>query len=221
MIMLSRNRIVGASIAMAALGGVVAAAAFAQERPAPTMSFFVTSVGLGNGANLGGLEGADAHCQSLAAAVGAGDRTWRAYLRTVDADGEPGVDARDRIGAGPWYNAEGVEIATDITSLHTANQINKETALTETGATVNGRGDNPNVHDMLTGTRQDGTAANMTCANWTSNSDRDATFVGHHDLVGNAAGINYWNYSHQTAGCSQQALVRTGGAGLFYCFAAD
>jgi hypothetical protein len=221
MIMLSRNRIVGASITMAALGGVFAAVASAQAPPPPAMSFFVTSVGLGDGANLGGLEGADAHCQSLAAAVGAGDRTWRAYLSTIAADGEPGVDARDRIGAGPWYNVERVEIATDITALHRDNLINKETALTETGLVVNGRGDDPNIHDMLTGTRQDGTAANMTCANWTSNSDRDATFVGHHDLIGNTAGINFWNYSHQTAGCSQQALVRTGGAGLFYCFAAD
>ena len=219
--MLSRNWMIGASIAVITGGGTLAAAALAQDGPAPNMSFFITSAGLGDGGNLGGLEGADAHCQSLTAAVGAGDRTWRAYLSTLGSDGAAGVDARDRIGTGPWHNADGVLIATDIAQLHSDNAINKETALTEAGQVVNGRGDSPNDHDILTGTRQDGQATNMTCANWTSNSNADATFVGHHDLVGNLAGTNYWNYSHQTAGCSQQALVRTGGAGLFYCFAAD
>ena len=220
--MISRNWLLGASVATAAVGGMIAAAAVAQDGPAPNMSFFITSAGLGDGANLGGLEGADAHCQALADAVGAGDRTWRAYLSTIAVDGAEGVDARDRIGEGPWFNAEGVMIAENVAMLHgNDNNVNKETALTEAGAIVNGRGDSPNVHDILTGTRQDGTAANMTCANWTTNSDGDATFVGHHDLIGNQAGINYWNYSHQTAGCSQQSLVRTGGAGLFYCFAAE
>jgi hypothetical protein len=217
--MLSRNWIIGASITAIAAGGVLVAAALAQNAPAENMSFFVTSAGLGDGANLGGLEGADAHCQSLAAAVGAGNRTWRAYLSTTGADG---VNAGDRIGAGPWYNAGGVMVAEDLAMLHgDANNINKETALTETGAIVNGRGDNPNMHDILTGTLQDGTAADMTCANWTTNVDDNFTYVGHHDLVGNQAGINFWNYSHQTRGCSQPGLVSTGGAGLFYCFAAD
>jgi hypothetical protein len=220
--MLSRNWIIGASVTAIAAGGVLAAAALAQDAPAENMSFFVTSTGLGDGANLGGLEGADAHCQSLAAAVGAGDRTWRAYLSTIAVEGAEGVNARDRIGAGPWYNAQGVMIAEDLAMLHgDANNINKETALSEAGAIVNGRGDNPNMHDILTGTLQDGTAADMTCANWTTNGDDNFTYVGHHDLEGNPAGINFWNYSHQTRGCSQAGLVGTGGAGLLYCFAAE
>lgn len=213
--MRNRNVIVAAAI-VAAAGGGLAGSAMAQDNE---MSFFVTSVGLGDGANLGGLEGADAHCQALADAVGAGDRDWRAYLSTT---GDEGVDARDRIGAGPWFNAEGVMIAADVEELHSeANNIDKETALSEAGELINGRGDSPNVHDILTGTLQDGTAADMTCANWTTSSDADATIVGHHDLVGNPAGINFWNYSHGTRGCSQSSLVSTGGAGLFYCFAAD
>lgn len=200
-----------------AAGGLLASTSMAQ---APEqLGFFVTSTGSGDGGNLGGLEGADAHCQSLAAAVGAGDREWRAYLSTT---GDDGVDARDRIGEGPWYNAEGVMVAADLEELHSeSNNINKETALTENGDIVPGRGDSPNQHDILTGSLQDGTSAGASCANWTSSSDEDSTFVGHTDLTGNPAGINFWNYSHQTRGCSQEGLVSTGGAGYFYCFAAD
>jgi hypothetical protein len=191
--------------------------AWAQES---AMSFFVTSVGIGDGANLGGLEGADAHCQSLAEAAGAGARVWRAYLST---SGDGAVNARDRIGSGPWVNAAGVEIAASVEELHTEpNKINKETALDENGQTVKGRGDEPNQHDILTGAQQDGTAfpagEDMTCGNWTSNGE-GAAMVGHHDLIGNPEGINFWNFSHPSSGCSQQNLVDTGGAGLLYCFA--
>ena len=217
-----RNLTVLGALSAAAVGGFVVAGAMAQGENPSEMSFFITSVGLGDGANLGGLEGADAHCQALASAVGAGDRTWRAYLSTLETADAEGVDARDRIGEGPWYNVEGVLIATDLAQLHSSEaNINLGTGLTELGTPVNGRGQNPLEHDILTGTRQDGRAVNGTCANWTSNADDDFTYVGHHDLVGNAGGINYWNYSHRTAGCSQAALVQTGGAGYFYCFAAD
>jgi hypothetical protein len=193
----------------------------AQE-VSPEMSFFVTSVGVGDGANLGGLEGADAHCQVLAEAAGAGDKTWVAYLST---QGEGAVSARDRIGEGPWVNAQGTQIAADVEELHSeANGITKETALSETGGVVNGRGDEPNMHDILTGSQQDGTAfaeeADMTCSNWTSNGEGSA-MVGHHDLIGNPEGVNFWNFSHGSRGCSQEDLVGTGGAGLFYCFAAN
>ncbi len=195
--------------------------AFAQE-VSPEMSFFVTSVGLGDGANLGGLEGADAHCQALAEAAGAGDKTWAAYLST---QGEGAVNARDRIGQGPWVNARGTQIAADVEELHSeANGITKDTALSERGEVVNGRGDEPNMHDILTGSQQDGTAfaeeADMTCGNWTSNGEGSA-MVGHHDLIGNPEGINFWNHSHGSRGCSQEDLVGTGGAGLFYCFAVN
>jgi hypothetical protein len=183
----------------------------AQEA-SPEMSFFVTSAGLGDGANLGGLEGADAHCQSLAQAAGAGDRTWAAYLST---QGDGAVNARDRIGAGPWVNALGTQIAASVEDLHSENNaINKETALSETGSVVNGRGDEPNMHDILTGSQQDGTAFpagdDMTCGNWTSNGEGSA-MVGHHDLIGNRQGINFWNVSHGSRGCSQDDLVGTGG----------
>jgi hypothetical protein len=184
------------------------------------MSLFIASVGKGDGANLGGLEGADAHCQSLAQTVGAGGRTWHAYLST---SGEGAVNARDRIGTGPWFNAKGVQIAANVEELHSdANKINKETALNERGETVKGRGDDPNQHDILTGTQRDGRAfpagEDMTCGNWTSNSE-GAAMVGHHDLIGNPQGINFWNFSHPSRGCSQENLVSTGGAGLLYCFA--
>ena len=210
-----------ASAALLAFG--TAAGAQAQEsNAAADMTFFVTSTGLGNGASLGGLEGADAHCQSLAEAVGAGGRTWRAYLST---SGEGAVNARDRIGSGPWVNAKGVQIAASVEELHgETNNINKETALDERGETVKGRGDEPNEHDILTGTQRDGTAfaagEDMTCGNWTSGSEGTA-MVGHHDLIGNPQGINFWNFSHPTRGCSQDNLISTGGAGLFYCFAAQ
>jgi hypothetical protein len=215
-----KGRFAAAFLATSTVGLLLAGSAPAQDNYTPAgMTFFVTSVGLGDGANLGGLEGADAHCQSLAAAVGAGDRTWRAYLST---DGTGGVDARDRIGTGPWTNATGVVIANNLDELHAGpNAITKDTALNELGAIVNGRGDTPNMHDILTGTNQDGTAAaGMTCANWTTNGEGTA-IVGHHDLVGNPAGVNFWNFSHGTRGCSQDGLVGTGGAGLLYCFATN
>jgi hypothetical protein len=182
------------------------------------MSFFVTSTGLGDGANLGGLEGADAHCQSLAQTAGAGDQTWVAYLSAE------GVNARDRIGAGPWVNADGVTIATDIDNLHSdANNLTKETVLTETGAVVAGRGDTPNQHDILTGSNADGTlAAGMTCGDWTLNGEGSA-MVGHSDRLGPETlptGTS-WNAAHPSRGCSQEDLIGTGGNGYFYCFAAN
>lgn len=187
----------------------------AQDTP---MTFFITSVGSGDGANLGGIAGADAHCQALAEAVGAGDQTWRAYLSTADEH------ARDRIGNGPWHSANGALIAESVDALHSdANAISKATALTEAGQTVNGRGDSPNQHDVLTGSNADGTLSDgNTCADWTSNGDGSA-IVGHHDRMGlrDDAPSKSWNASHPSRGCSQEALVGTGGAGLFYCFAAN
>jgi hypothetical protein len=188
-------------------------------------TFFVTSRGLGKGGDLGGLAGADAHCQSLAQAEGAGDHTWRAYLSISASAGQPGVHARDRIGKGPWYNAEGLLVAASLDELHSdTNRINKETAVTERLDPVNGVGDNPNVHDILTGSRPDGTsyAANedLTCRNWTSGSDGRAQ-VGHHDRRGRDAGVNSWNSVHPSRGCGQPDLQATGGAGLFYCFGID
>ena len=207
-------------LASAALLSVaIASTAPAQEAE---MTFFVTSAGPGNGADLGGLEGADAHCQSLAEAAGAGGRTWRAYL---SSSGDGAVNARDRIGAGPWTNAKGVEIAASVDQLHSdANNLTKETALDETGALVKGRGDEPNQHDILTGSQPDGTAfagaEDMTCGNWTSSGD-GAAMVGHHDRMGlrDDAPSKSWNSSHPSRGCSQENLQGTGGAGLFYCFA--
>lgn len=181
------------------------------------MSFFVSSVGLGKGANLGGLAGADAHCTQLAEAAGASGKTWRAYLSTSE------THARDRIGAGPWHNAKGVKIADDVASLHgEANALTKETALDEKGNVVNGRGDKPNRHDVLTGSLPDGTAAPETCNNWTSDGEGSA-IVGHHDRIGlrDDAPSKSWNSSHPSRGCSQEALVGTGGDGLLYCFAAN
>jgi hypothetical protein len=190
------------------------------------MSFFVTSAGPGKGGDLGGLAGADRHCQSLASAVGAGHRTWRAYLSAQPTASQPGVNARDRIGTGPWQNAKGVVIATDVAQLHASNNINKQTALTETGAIVNGSGDNPVTHDILTGSQPNGTYiagdVNSTCANWTQ-SDKGAAMLGHHDRTGldESVPAKSWNSSHQSSGCSPDQLKSTGGAGLFYCFAAD
>ncbi|MGD9738103.1 MAG: hypothetical protein AB7O56_09795 [Bauldia sp.] len=215
-----RVKIALAVLTTTAATALVAGSAPAQNAVNPaTMTFFITSVGIGDGANLGGLEGADAHCQELATAAGAGDRTWVAYLST---DGEGAVNARDRIGPGPYVNAVGVTVAANLDELHAeTNGINKETALNELGAIVNGRGDDPNQHDILTGTNPDGTvAAGMTCGNWTLNGDGQA-MVGHHDLQGNPAGINFWNSSHPSQGCGQEALVGTGGAGLLYCFATN
>ena len=196
------------------------------------MSFFVSSTGSGKGADLGGLAGADALCQKLATAVGAGGKTWRAYLSVPGAfpspgnAGTPSVNARDRIGAGPWFNAKGELIARDVAHLHNGNNLSKETALDERGKVVNGRGDNPNEHDILTGSRADGTAfapqTDTTCRAWTSSGEGSA-IVGHHDRIGPLPEnwAKSWNFSHQSAGCSQEALIRTGGAGRLYCFAAN
>lgn len=193
-----------------------------QAQAPNTMTFFITSAGSGDGANLGGLQGADAHCQKLAAAAGAGNRTWRAYLSGTE-NGKP-VNARDRIGAGPWVNAKGVTVATSVADLHSdANKLGKENSLTEKGAVVNGRGDTPNMHDILTGSQMDGTAftdgQDHTCNNWMSNATGSAQ-VGHHDKQGGGANPNSWNSAHGSKGCSQANLVATGGAGMFYCFAA-
>jgi hypothetical protein len=187
-----------------------------------SMSFFVTSAGLGEGGNLGGLEGADRHCQELAQKAGAEGKTWHAYLST---QGNDAINAKDRIGSGPWFNAKGVEIAANVADLHSDNnKINKETALDENGRVVKGRIDTPNQHDMLTGSQHDGTAAaesdDATCSNWTSSTNGAGhAIVGHHDLIGNTQGPNFWNYSHKTPGCAPENLQRVGGAGLFYCFA--
>lgn len=215
----------GLAVAVAA-GAHVAAAQQGDPQP---MSFFITSVGLGDGANLGGLEGADAHCQSLAAKVGRGDSTWRAYLST---QGTNAVSARDRIGGGPWYAHGGRRrIATDLAMLHGDTlelarlgiSFGKGVALTEQGDPVPGLGDRPNRHDILTGTQPDGRAysddADHTCGNWTSNSEDGSAQVGHHDKQGGPNGS--WNSAHPSRGCSQANLEATGGAGLFYCFAID
>jgi len=199
-----------------------------QQQPQQPMSFFVTSVGAGKGADLGGLAGADAHCQMLAAAAGRGDKTWHAYLSTQASGNQPAVNARDRIGSGPWYNAKGARIAQNVSDLHgdtaeqarLGNNLTKGSALTEKGQVVNGFGDTPNTHDMLTGSQTDGTSYNdgkdHTCQNWTSSTTGTAQ-LGHSDRQG--GGNTSWNSAHPSAGCSQDALVRTGGAGLFYCFA--
>jgi len=189
------------------------------------MGFFVTSVGIGKGADLGGLAGADKHCQSLAAAAGAEGKTWRAYLSTQATGGEAAVNARDRIGAGPWQNAKGVVVAQSVDELHSeGNKIGKETALSETGAVINGRGDSPNRHDILTGSMPDGRAPaagkDLTCGNWTQ-AGEGAAMVGHHDRIGlrDDAPSRSWNASHPSRGCSQEALRASGGDGLLYCFA--
>jgi hypothetical protein len=190
------------------------------------MSFFVSSTGSGKGADFGGLAGADAHCQKLAESVGAGHRTWRAYLSATPTATSPAVNARDRIGSGPWQNAKGVVVATSVANLHSdQNNLTKQTALTERGEVVKGRGDTPNQHDILTGTQPDGTAAtgaqDTTCGNWTKSGEGSA-IVGHHDRIGlrDDAPSKSWNSSHGSRGCSDQALIATGGAGYLYCFAA-
>jgi hypothetical protein len=188
----------------------------AQEKG---LSFFITSAGPGKGADLGGVEGADKHCQQLAQAAGAGNRTWRAYL---SVSGPKVVNAKDRIGAGPWQNVKGVVVATSVADLHSdTNKLSKENSLTEKGEIVNGRGDTPNRHDILTGSQLDGTAfaEGLTCNNWTSSGEGSAQ-AGHHDRTGGGANPTSWNSAHATKGCSQEALRGTGGDGLFYCFAA-
>ena len=189
------------------------------------MGFFVTSAGPGKGADLGGLDGADKHCQTLAEAAGSTGQTWRAYLST---QGDGAVNAKDRIGAGPWANAKGEVIAKDVAELHNGNNLNKNTALSEKGELVNGRGDKPNMHDILTGSQADGTAfaagEDRTCGNWTLSGAEGAVMVGHHDRMGldDSPPAKSWNTSHPSrGGCSQDALKGTGGNGLFYCFAAN
>ena len=215
---------------LAATAFATAAAQPARAQAANT-GFFVTSVGIGNGGNLGGLAGADNYCQQLAQAAGAGAKTWRAYLSTQPADGAPAVNARDRIGRGPWLNSKGVVIAKDTAELHSAaNNLIKATALSEKGDVINGRGDTPNRHDVLTGSQPDGTAFaagdDRTCKNWTS-STQGAAMVGHADRVGlrDDDASKSWNSSHPSrgpdGGCSQNDLKSTGGDGLFYCFAAN
>lgn len=215
----------GAMLALFASAAQAAQSA-APAATRPPMTFFVTSVGLGDGANLGGLAGADKHCQALAQSAGAGNKTWQAYLST---QGPGAVNARDRIGTGPWHNALGVQVAADLGDLHgdtlevarKGNLINKRTAVSEKGEKINGAEDSPNRHDILTGTRLDGTAytdsADRTCKNWTSNATDGSAQIGHHDR--NSGSSNSWNSAHPTRGCSQENLRSTGGDGLLYCFA--
>ena len=189
------------------------------------MSFFITSVGSGDGANLGGLAGADAHCQALAGAAGSRGKTWQAYLSSHSAGSSSGADARSRIGFGPWHNTNGVEVASNLNNLHSPNNnLNKQTALTENGDMVNGRGDSPNQHDILTGSTLDGRliedGSNHTCNNWTSNGQGTAQ-VGHFDRTGGGQNPTSWNSAHGSRGCSQADLVGTGGNGYFFCFAID
>jgi len=221
---MSRRHYVIGAITLCSLGSLMITRAQAPKSAPQPMGFFVTSAGLGKGADLGGLAGADQHCQKLAAAAGAGSRTWHAYLSTS------AVNARDRIGNGPWYNAKGARIAQNLGDLHgdtleaarQGNNISKATALTEKGEPVHGLGDNPNQHDMLTGSQTDGRAytdsADHTCQNWTSGGSGTAQ-LGHHDRTG--GGSTSWNSTHPSRGCSQENLVSTGGAGLFYCFAVN
>jgi hypothetical protein len=210
-----------ASAALLALS--FSSAALAQQT---AMTFFITSAGSGKGADLGGIAGADQHCQALAQAAGAGSRTWRAYLSTTAAGGQPAVNARDRIGRGPWQNAKGEVIARDVDDLHADPKISKQTALNEKGEPINGRTDTPNMHDILTGSSTDGRAMaaseDTTCGNWTK-SGEGAAIVGHHDRLGlrDDAPAKSWNSSHPSRGCSQDNLKSSGGAGLLYCFATN
>lgn len=235
----TRKRLMLASL----IAGIASAGLAMAQDDASKMSFFVTSVGGGKGGDLGGLAGADKHCQQLASAVGAGGKTWRAYLSTTAAGGQTAVNARDRIGKGPWVNAKGVQVAAGIDDLHSdKNKLSKENSLTEKGAVVNGVGDTPNQHDIMTGSTAEGRLAppvaeppppnsppgtpnesvpeNMTCNNWTS-SGPNRSNVGHHDRKGRGATGASWNAAHTSRSCSQQDLVATGGNGLFYCFATN
>jgi hypothetical protein len=225
---MTRTLLLVAACASSLLAGSYFALAQAPGPQPHPMSFFVTSVGLGKGGDLGGLAGADAHCQALATAAGGGAKTWHAYLSTQARPGQPAVNARDRIGTGPWYNSKRVPIAQNLSELQgdtieearRGSNLFKQTALNEKGAVVNGAGDMPNTHDMLTGSQPDGRAYtdNMdhTCNNWTSSGPGSAQ-LGHSDRTG--GGNTSWNSAHASRGCSQQDLVSTGGAGLFYCFA--
>jgi len=216
---------VAAPIALLMAGCTGMAQTSSSSMPASSSgtTFFVTSTGSGKGADFGGLAGADKHCQTLAAAAGAGNHTWHAYLST---QGAGAVNAKDRIGAGPWRNAKGVVVANNVAELHGTNNLNKQTALTEKGDVVNGRGDTPNRHDILTGTQTDGTAFSgaddMTCGNWTK-SGAGSAMLGHHDRAGldTSPPALSWNSSHKSRGCSDPDLVATGGAGYLYCFATN
>jgi hypothetical protein len=218
------------NMASAAVLAVIAFAAQPAQAQSAATSFFVTSNGIGNGGNLGGLAGADNWCQTLAQAAGSGSKTWRAYLSTQEASGTPAVNARDRIGKGPWQNAKGAVVAKDVAELHGANGLTKQTALNEKGEVVNGRGDTPNRHDALTGSQPDGTAfaagEDRTCKNWTS-STQGAAMLGHIDRIGlrDDDASKSWNSSHPSrgndGGCSQADFKSTGGDGLMYCFAAN
>ena len=221
-------KMLAALVSSVVLGAYLVEAQQPPAAPPQPMSFFVTSVGLGNGANLGGLAGADRHCQALASAAGAGSKTWHAYLSTSASGGQAAVNARDRIGSGPWYSAKGARIAQNVGDLHgdtieqarLGNNINKTTAISEKGEPIKGAGDTPNQHDILTGSQPDGRAytdgADHTCGNWTSGAAGTAQ-LGHHDRTG--GGNTSWNATHPSRGCSQENLVATGGAGLLYCFA--
>jgi hypothetical protein len=225
---MNRTRYGVATLVLAIIPGSILALAQQNASQQHPMTFFVTSVGLGKGANLGGLAGADALCQALATAVGAGNHAWHAYLSTQAKNGQPAINARDRIGQGPWYNARGQQIAQGQADLHgdtlelarLGSNLFKQSALNEKGQVMNGVGDTPNTHDMLTGSQTDGRAytdsQDHTCNNWTSDGQGSAQ-VGHSDRIG--GGNRSWNSSHATKGCSQDNLVSTGGAGLFYCFA--
>jgi len=201
---------------------LVLLAAQAPNHQQPPMSFFITSAGSGDGANLGGIEGADKRCQDLAAAAGSGALQWRAYLSVMAENGKPAVNAKDRIGRGPWYNAKGVKVAENVADLHSDNnKLSKENSLTEKGAVVNGRGDTPNTHDIMTGSNLDGTLfvaeGYDNCSNWRGNG-AGAVRLGHHDRQGGGDVPTSWNSAHSSRGCSQDNLKASGGAGLFYCF---
>lgn len=220
----SQAVVIGGFAAVLMAGGALTTVAQAQQN---NMSFFVTSVGKGNGADLGGLEGADAHCQALAKSAGSSQSNWRAYLSTTAPGGEAGVSARDRIGKGPWHNAKGVMVAKNVEDLHSdASNVTKMTALTEKGESVSGRGDPVNTHDILTGSDPSGrystAGGDTTCGNWTKSGEGSA-IVGHHDRMGlkETWHMKSWNSSHGSRGCSQDALKGSGGAGLLYCFAAN
>ena len=213
--------------ALLASAVILSACAPMSRAPQNAMGFFVTSANPGKGADLGGLAGADAYCQTLAASSNAGGRNWRAYLSAAPSGSSPAVHARDRIGRGPWQNAKGVVVATSVDNLHSAsNQLTKQTALTEKGEIISGRGDPVNLHDILTGSTVDGrldtSALDTTCGNWTKSGEGSA-IVGHHDRTGldESAPAKSWNASHATRGCGMDALKSTGGAGLMYCFAAN
>lgn len=222
------KRITRRSVAVpAGLALIGLLAACAQMSAPPPMTFFLTSAGKTSGGDLGGLAGADAHCQQLAQATGSKLTNWRAYLSTTAPGGDAGVNARDRIGRGPWHSAQGALIATSVENLHSdANNLTKQTAITERGAIVSGRGDPVNQHDILTGSDPNGmystAGGDTTCRNWTSSNEGSA-IVGHHDRIGlkDTRHMKSWNSAHGSAGCSMDALRRTGGAGQFYCFAAN